>query len=208
MKKKFLILPIVAIVVAMFGVAVFAKTETPGFTRGSQQNWITVYDGAGNDITWDCEMLPLNFSEDFVTSDSDAELMFPGITSKISALDSKLKPTDFKGYIGYKTNGYTDETLTPGPYKVVINSAVAANDIYIMVHVAEDSTMDYSIAKGGKPTITVDSFSPFYVFKASSKTSPATGEYAPVFIAVASVGLLACGAFFAVKAKKSSKVTE
>jgi len=209
MKKKFLILPIVAIVVAMFGVAVFAKTETSGFTRGSQQNWITIYDGAGKNITDDCEMKPIDFDGvTFFESDSEAESVIPGITAKISAVDSKLKASDFKGYVAYYINGYTDETLSAGPYKVTINSPVGANEVYILVHSAGDGVNEYSIAKGGKPTITVDGFSPFYVFTATSMTSPVTGDYAPLYIALASVSLLACGAFFAVQAKKSSKAAK
>ena len=199
-KKKLMILPIIAIVVAIMGLNVWA-------VPGSQQNWVEVWAGDKN-ITNEFDIQQLSFSGKFCT-ESDLNIVdnyFPGLTAKIKKLDKNLKPTDFDALIGYDITPLNTATLTPGPYKVIVKSAVGSNEIYLFVHATDDQ---YSIAKGGEPTLTgVTSFSPFLVFTATSKTSPQTGDFAPAYVAMIGVALLSCGAIFAVRSKKSSKVTK
>ena len=51
----------------------------------------------------------------------------------------------------------------------------------------------------------VKSCSPFYLYTAKAKSSAQTGDFAPAYVAIISVALLSCGAFFAIRAKKASK---
>ena len=196
-KKKLLILPVIAVVVAIMGLNVWA-------VPGSQQNWVKVYAGS-QDITDLFEITEMSGSGAFSTDDSTIENGFPGIKNKIKSYDSQLKPSDFNFFVAYQVTPAA--TLPAGPYKVVVQSELGSNEIYIMVHDAA-SGLAYTVGKGGKPTMTVNDFSPFWVFTATSKTSPQTGDFAPAYVAMIGVALLSCGAIFAVRAKKSSKVTK
>ena len=199
-KKKLMILPIIAVVVAIMGLNVWA-------VPGSQQNWVKVYAG-DKDITAEFDITQRTTFDDFKIQD-DMDALCAGVTAKIKSYDSNLKPDDFKAYVGYDITPKDTSTLTAGPYKVVIKSAVASNEIYIMVHSHGTEPYLYSMGKGGEPTLSgVTSFSPFYVFTATSKTSPQTGDFAPAYIAMIGVALVSCGAIFAIRAKKSSKVTK
>ena len=64
---------------------------------------------------------------------------------------------------------------------------------------------------GGVPTalpadfVVQNSLSPFAIIKATAATSAQTGEYAGAYIIMVAVALTACGAVFAIRAKKASK---
>ena len=193
MRKKLLILPIIAIVVAVFSTTVLA-------VNGSQQNWVKVYSGS-TDIT---DMFDI--SEITVPSTFTYTSQCSGVEDKVKAIDSNLKIDDFKGVVGYEIKALASATLPSGPYKVEVQNAVASNEVYIFVHA--DGSYEFAVAKGGKPTVTVDTFSPFYVYTATSQTSPQTGDFAPAYIAMISVALISCGAIFAIRAKKATKVTK
>lgn len=200
MRKKLLILPIIAIVVAVFSTTVLAVS-------GSQQNWVKIYSGS-TDVTNEFDINQTSFSAAFAFQD-DMDSICDGVSGKIKNLDKNLTVKDFKGIIGYDIEPKAGYTVS-GSYKVVVQNAVADNEIYIFVHVNDSDTTpyEYSIAKGGQPTVTVDNFSPFYVFTAASKTSPQTGDFAPAYIAMVGVALVSCGAIFAIRAKKATKVSK
>ena len=100
-------------------------------------------------------------------------------------------------------------SLKNKPWKVVLTGyKVPKGYAAIIVHVPDQGTPECKVFTGSNnyPTFTgVTSCSPFYVFTAKLNTSAQTGDYAPAYVAMISIGLLACGAFFALRAKKEAK---
>lgn len=194
MKKKLMILPIIAIVVALLSTTVLA-------VNGSQQNWVKIFDESGKDIT------NLFDISECAADGFDLESVIPDAADDVKAIDKNLKLSDFKFVVGYEISQLPtldgSGKLPNGNYKVVVQNAVGSNEVYIFVH--NDLRKEYSVAKGGTPTVTVRNFSPFYVYTATAQTSPQTGDFAPAYIAMISVALISCGAIFAIRAKKSSK---
>ena len=203
-KKRLLILPIIAIVIAVMSMNVWA-------VNGSQQNWVKIYDGKGNDITYLFDITEITGTGAICEPEEDAELEadIPELVAAFRKYDKNLKASDFDCLVAYEIKELPTldgiSQLPAGPYKVVVQSSVASNEVYLMFHMG---LSQFSAGKGGKPTITVDDFSPFYVFTATSKTSPQTGDFAPAYIAMVGAALVTCGAIFVIRAKKATKEVE
>lgn len=190
-KKRLLALPIVCIVVAMLGVAVMASSATKGFK---------VEDGNGTDIT--------NLFDGPSASSIDLSTV-SGLQDKLSAVDKDVKVSDLKYVVGYDVTpkAALDTSVNPAPYKVTIFVDVAENEIAVLIHVDASGNVVLNVIKGKATEIsgTVDSFSPFLVYKATVQKSAQTGEYAAPYIIMISVALVSCGAIFAIRAKKATK---
>ena len=184
--KKLLILPIVGIVVSMLGVSVLAAgSATKAFTATevSTGKDITVdYDGAQTSAT----------AKDLTTID--------GLCDKVKAVNSEADLANAELVAAYDI---TDTSKSHAGDEVLITfTGVQQNtgDVFVVFH---DGYDEYQV--GTTPSITVTSASPFYIYRITVKGSAPTGQYATPYIVMVSVALVACGAVFAVRAKKASK---
>ena len=192
-KKRLLALPIVCIVVAMLGVAVMAASPAKGFQ---------VWDKDGTDVSAQFEGSSIR-STTFKVAD------ISGIADALAAKDKDLKADNFSFVLGWDVEPKTGVSATDTPYKVGINVDIGENEYAVIVHLHDDGSFDkYEIVKGKVSQVIIsgiNDFSPFLVYKASVKASAQTGEYAAPYIIMISVALVACGAIFAVRAKKATK---
>ena len=193
-KKKFLIIPIVAIMVLIMGISVFAGGSPTPFIKIYSNNT----DVTGKFSCSDCSKIDLS--------------KVSGLQAAINKVNSKLKVSDFNksksfvaGYNILPNNGYsTDEK----PYKVVILQKVPKGSVGIVVHQKVNKTYEYRVFNGDGEYAYIDGindFSPFCLYVAKPSSSPQTGDSAPIYIAAIAVVLLSGGVFFAVRAKKATK---
>ena len=186
--KKLLILPIVGIVVSMLGVSVLAA--------GSASKGATIIDKDGNDITADFE---INVKP--VTSVPARDLtQIDGLKDEVAAVNKEADLATAEVVAAYDISSYSKhagETITLTFTGVQQNDG----DVFIVFH--EGNSEEHSV--GTTPTITVDGCSPFVIYRIAVKASSPTGQYAAPYIVMISVALAACGAVFAVRAKKASK---
>ena len=192
-KKKLLVLPIVAIVVAMFCVFVMGASPVTGVWK--------VYDKDNIDQS-------INFKADSL---SDPGLDLGSIPSIKAAIEAKgLKTTDFKFKVGYDVHvdplATTYDVGAHNNHTVYFKVDVAANEYALVVHKGA-SGYTFNIIPGAVSEVSINNieFSPFYVYIGSKSTSPQTGDFAPAYIAMISVALVSCGAIFAIRAKKATK---
>ena len=213
MKKRFMALPIVGIVVAMLGSAVFASSPGPGVPP------IEV-DGYPLD-----EIIILE-NEDLmgVMGKKGTDLIDAStLQTEINKQNPKLKAEDsvvfftFGGYIKSDIWGGTPHidmhTIFPSgsPVTIRIGYETDPNDVVIVLHFVQTPGTTGSwhiVGNADTPTslkFTVSGLSPFAVVKVSPKSSSQTGEYAGTYIIMVATALVACGAVFAIRAKKASK---
>ena len=188
-KKKLMALPVACVVVAMLGASVMAA--------GSAEKAFRVEDEDGNDITIEYEGTPISISGNEQLSDLD------GIQDEIDAYNKEAKAEDAEIVAAY----YIDPVNKDHDGKKTVTFlGLDANegDVFVVVHFdSVAGVTDISVTDA--PVIEVDNVSPFYIFKISVQSSAQTGEYAAPYIVMVSVALLACGAVFAVRAKKATK---
>lgn len=190
-KKRLLIIPIMAIIVAVMGISVFAGSPSVG---------IDVRDKDGNNVT-----------SEFTTKDGKKIDLtdIKGLQGEIDKVNNKLKVKDFKYIIGYDVEPDVGNSLNKGPYKVTFaNNTVKTGYVGIVVHQLDDGSYEYRVFKGTGSLAYISgvkSFSPFCLYIAKPSSSAQTGDYAPVYIAALGVLLLSGGVFFAIKAKKATK---
>ena len=193
-KKRIWALPIMCIVAAMLGVAVMAASPSQSFK-------------VHIDAT-DEDRSP-KFHGTSIASTTFKVTDIPGIDAELTAKDKDLKASEFSYLVGWDVEPNTGYAADEGPYRVFITADIGANDYAIIVHLHDDGTLDkYEIIKGATSELSIggiNDFSPFLVFKATVKASAQTGEYAAPYIIMVSVALVACGAIFAVRAKKATK---
>lgn len=193
-KKRIWALPIMCIVAAMLGVAVMAASPSQSFK-------------VHKDVT--DEDKSQYFHGTAITTTTFKVTDIPGIDAALSAKDKDLKASQFSYLVGWDVEPNTGYACDENPYRVFISADIGANDYAIVVHLHDDGTFDtYEIVKGSTNEVSVggiNDFSPFLVFKATVKASAQTGEYAAPYIIMVSVALVACGAIFAVRAKKATK---
>ena len=196
MSKRLMTLPVIGIVVAMLGASVFAAS--PSATD------FKVYDH-GTDVT------QYFVKEDgFLENVTDPVLAdIEGIQDKINSVDSSLKPADFSivQRFNIHLNGSVTQYADPVD-KVSVNYTTGSNEVAILVHYDKSSGTGVwkfvAIAKNASTLEgAVNGCSPFAIFKASAKSSAQTGEYVGTYIVMISVALVACGAVFAIRAKKT-----
>ena len=183
--KKLLILPIVGIVVSMLGVSVLAASATKDFTATEVST--------GKDITVDYDGSSVTASKvDLTTID--------GLKEKVVAVNSEADLANAELVAAYDISDTAKKHA--GDEVLITFTAVQKNDgdIFIVFH---DGYDEYSV--GTTPSIVVTSCSPFYIYRITVKSSAPTGQYAAPYIVMVSVALVACGAVFAVRAKKASK---
>ena len=198
-KKKLYILPvIVLVIVSIMSISVLAA--------GSPElNLLKAWgkNGKGTNIT------DKFIVENLGTEEAGYDLTkIKGLQKEITAKDSKLKISDFK----LKVAVYVDKKLeVPGekPWRFEFPSyTVPKGYVYIVVHDHEDGSQDHVVENGAGKAAYMDGIqgcSPFYVYAAKAKSSAQTGDFVPMYVALISVGLLTCGAFFALRAKKETK---
>ena len=186
-KKRLLALPVICIVVAMIGMAVMASSSSKGFK---------VFDAQGDEITNLFDGAPLSGTD--LSSVS-------GLQDKLTAANKDLKIADLKFVVGYNiTPNVTLGVDEPFPHKVVIPCDIGENEYAALIH----DGVCVAVVKGKLTEATfegIDGYSPFLVYKATAKTSAQTGEYAAPYIIMISTALVACGAIFAIRAKKATK---
>lgn len=184
-KKKLMMVPVVAVVVAMFGVSVLAASPSKN---------VIVKDADNNTVS--ATVSESSASVDLTSID--------GLADKVKAINSEAKLEDATLVVGYDVS--TNETNSP--FTVTVLTTIGENEIGILVHKLSDgSTEVLDVEKGavGSLSGTVNEFSPFLVYKIAVQSSSQTGEYATPYIVMISVALVACGAVFAVRAKKATK---
>lgn len=196
-KKKLIVLPIIAIVVAMFGIFIMGASPASGVWK--------VTDKEDHDVS--------EFFKGDPIADPGLDLtVVPGLVADIEA--KGMKPSNFKFKCAY--NVYQDETRLAdysladhNPHKVYFKVTLAANEYAIVIHKSSiDGSYTFNICMGPTNEVyigNINDFSPFFVYVGAPTTSPQTGEFAPAYIAMISVALISCGAIFAIRAKKASK---
>lgn len=189
-KKKLLILPIVAIMVAVMGVTVFAGS--PSVFK------ITITDKDKHDVT---DQFDADKAESSAIKPSNAK----GLQDAIDKVNKKVNVSDLKFKVGYEIKAKS--SVADKPYKVVFdNDYVPKDAIGVVIHKKGDSYQFKVLKSGEKYYIAdVNDFSPFCLYYAKPASSAQTGDFAPAYIAMIAVALLASGTVFAVRAKKASK---
>ena len=195
-KKRLLALPVVCVVVGMIGASVMAA--------GSATKNFKVEDEAGNDIT-------KNYSYDdylsTVTADQIAESVKSmteddELVSKVAAVNDKANVADAELVVLYDIF----EDVTTAGKKTVTFTGLSSNagDVFVVVHFSY-TTGEEEYVVSTSPVITVSDWSPFAVFRIAVTSSAQTGEYAAPYIVMIAGALVACGAVFAVRAKKATR---
>ena len=187
-KKRLLALPVICIVVAMIGMAVMAASSSKGFK---------VLDADDQDIS--------NLFDGTVLSGTDLNSV-SGLQDKLTAANKDLKIADLKFVVGYDItpNVQLSDVDEPFPHKVIIPCDIGENEYAALIH----DGVCVAVVKGKLTEVVFDGitgYSPFLVYKATVKTSSQTGEYAAPYIVMISTALVACGAIFAIRAKKATK---
>ena len=184
-KKRLMALPVVCVVVAMIGASVMAA--------GSAQKNFKVTDEAGTDITKD-------YSGDAFSTDVKlSSLGIDGLEDAVKSANSEAKIDDAEVVVAY--NIKEDVAHTGKKTVEILGVSGNASDVFVLVHEDAQGNLEYAIGT----SITVSTVSPFVVYKIAVTSSAQTGEYATPYIVMISVALLACGAVFAVRAKKATK---
>lgn len=190
-KRRIIIIPIVAVMVAVLGVSVFAGSPSVGFN---------VRDKDGTDVT-------ANF-EGKQCSKLDLTKV-SGLQKKIDKVNNKVKIKDFKYVIGYDIEPQAGYSLTSSPYKVTFSDySIKSGSVGLVVHKLDNGSYECRVFKGSDALAYIDGvkeFSPFCLYMATPSKSPQTGDYAPFYVAALGVVLMAGGVFFVIKAKKASK---
>ena len=184
--KKLMILPIVGIVVSMLGVSVLAA--------GSAAKDFTATEVAsGDDITIDYDGASFTATaQDLTTID--------GLSDKVKAVNSEADLSKAELVAAYDVSDTNKKHA--GDEVLITFTGVQKNDgdVFVVFH---DTYDEYAV--GTTPSIVVTSCSPFYIYRIAVTSSAPTGQYAAPYIVMVSVALVACGAVFAVRAKKASK---
>ena len=190
-KKRLLALPVVCVVVAMIGASVMAA--------GSAQKNFTVTNEAGEDITANYSGLDVALSDDDKASLVESFKNIDGIQDQINEVNDKAKVEDAElvAVIDIEENVKTDGK------KTVTFTGIGSNagDVFAIYHLG--GTGESVITSD--PSITVEGFSPFLVFRIAVTSSAQTGEYATPYIVVLAGALVACGAVCVVRAKKATR---
>ena len=212
MKKRFMALPIVGIVVAMLGSAVFASSPGPGTppieVDGAPIDDIIIYEG--DDI-----MNVMGKKATDLIGESELQ-------AAVNKKDKSIKASDmivsfvFTGYYRPDIWGQTPHIEVHHDFGHDVMIRIGYNsdpsDVLIVLHYVKgrNETVGKWVIVGENDTttslkFTVDSLSPFAVVKGTPKSSSQTGEYAGTYIIMVATALVACGAVFAIRAKKASK---
>lgn len=191
-RKSFLIPLVVLLLVSVMGITVFAGSPTAGFiirqNNGSSET---------DDISDQFEANPAKAID--LTEVS-------GLQAKIDKVNNKLKVSDFKFKSGY--NIVLKGTGGTKPWRVYLTDyKVPSGYVGIVIH-KNGNDYDVRVFKGNGTYGYIDnitSASPFYVYSAKIATSAQTGDFAPSYVAMIALALMACGTIFAIRAKRAGK---
>ena len=193
-KKRLLALPIVAIVVALFGVSVMAASPCSGSWHVHDKDNIHVNQ---------------YFKGDPIANPNLDLSTVSGLKAAVEAKGLKLSDFNFKAaYDVYRDTTVTYDLAANNPHTVLFEVTVAAGQHVVVIHKTGDNTYDFAIDEYNEGLVCISgvtSFSPFYIYVGAPETSPQTGDFAPAYIAMISVALISCGAIFAIRAKKATK---
>ena len=193
-KKRLLALPIVAIVVALFGVSVMAASPCSGSWHVHDKDNIHVNQ---------------YFKGDPISNPNLDLSTVSGLKAAVEAKGLKLSDFTFKAaYDVYRDTTVTYDLEGNNPHTVLFQVTVAAGQHVVVIHETGANSYDYAIDEYDEGLVCISgvtSFSPFYIYVGAPSTSPQTGDFAPAYIAMISVALISCGAIFAIRAKKATK---
>ena len=193
-KKRLLALPIVAIVVALFGVSVMAASPCSGSWHVHDKNNIHVNQ---------------YFKGDPIPNPNLDLSTVSGLKAAVEAKGLKLSDFNFKAaYDVYRDTTVTYDLAANNPHTVLFEVTVAAGQHVVVIHKTGANSYDYAIDEYSEGLVCISgvtSFSPFYIYVGAPENSPPTGDFAPAYIAMISVALISCGAIFAIRAKKATK---
>ncbi len=193
-KKRLLALPIVAIVVALFGVSVMAASPCSGSWHVHDKDNIHV-----NQF----------FKGDPIANPNLDLSTVSGLKAAVEAKGLKLSDLTFKAaYDVYRDTTVEYDLAGRNSHTVLFEVTVAAGQHVIVIHKTGDNSYDFAIDEYNEGLVCISgvtSFSPFYIYVGAPETSPQTGDFAPAYIAMISVALISCGAIFAIRAKKATK---
>ena len=195
-KKRLLARPVVCVVVGMIGASVMAA--------GSAQKNFTVTDEDGNDITKDYS-LDYDVASAF-TDEEKSELfknLIEGEEDTIKDLVSQqndkanIEDAEMVVFVGIKENVQHTGNRT------VTFTGISSNpgDVFVIFHIG--NSFEYVVTSD--TSITTSDFSPFIVYRIAVQSSAQTGEYVAPYIVMIAGALVACGAVFAVRAKKATR---
>ena len=193
-KKRLLALPIVAIVVALFGVSVMAASPCSGSWHVHDKDNIHVNQ---------------YFKGDPIANPNLDLSTVSGLKAAVEAKGCKLSDFTFKAaYDVYRDTTVEYDLAGRNSHTVLFEVTVAAGQHVVVIHKTGDNTYDFAIDEYNEGLVCISgvtSFSPFYIYVGAPATSPQTGDFAPAYIAMISVALISCGAIFAIRAKKATK---
>ena len=191
--KKLVLMPIIAVIVAMLGISVMAASPCSGVWH--------VVDKDGTDV---CEY----FQGNEISNPNWDLSKVPGLEAAVKAKGLEIKDLKFKaGYEVYRDSSVTYDLEGRNPHTVYFPVSLAANEYAIVIHKGVNG-FAFNICTGPVSEVyikNISDFSPFAIYVGSPTTSPQTGDFAPAYIAMISVALISCGAIFAIRAKKASK---
>jgi hypothetical protein len=193
-KKRLLALPIVAIVVALFGVSVMAASPCSGSWHVHDKDNIHVNQ--------------FFIGESKPNPNLDLSTV-SGLKEAVEAKGIDLSRFTFKAAFDVKRDERVEYDLAGrNSHTVLFDVTVAAGQHVIVIHEKATNSYDFAIDEYNEGLVCISgvtSFSPFYVYVGAPATSPQTGDFAPAYIAMISVALISCGAIFAIRAKKATK---
>ena len=210
MNKKFMSLPVIGIVVAMLGASVFAASPSAGLLTGA-----TAADGTDllTETPTHGRIVIVDGQDDQGVAGKKGTDLISAETITSTINNSKWSAGDFtvvKTFDAHYEEGGVEMALPAAyaPVTLKISYTATDADAVIVLHFEGGAwkVVGSSVGKAvSEETFTVNSLSPFAIIKASATTSAQTGEYAGAYIIMVAVALTACGAVFAVRAKKASK---
>lgn len=191
--KKLVVMPIIAVIVAMLGISVMAASPCSGVWH--------VVDKDGTDV---CEFFVGN---EIPNPNWDLSTV-PGLKAAVEAKGLDINKLKFKaGYNVKRDEGVSYDLEGRNPHTVYFPVPLAADEYAIVIHQGKNG-FAFNICTGPLSEVYIGGitdFSPFAIYVGSPTTSPQTGDFAPAYIAMISVALISCGAIFAIRAKKASK---
>lgn len=191
--KKLVVMPIIAVIVAMLGISVMAASPCSG-------TW-HVHDKNDKDV---CEY----FQGNEISNPNWDLSKVPGLEAAIKAKGLEIKDLKFKaGYEVHRDTTVEYDLEGRNPHTVYFPVSLAENEYAIVIHNGKNG-FAFNICTGPLSEVYIsgiNDFSPFAIYVGSPTTSPQTGDFAPAYIAMISVALISCGAIFAIRAKKASK---
>lgn len=204
MKKKLLVLPVIAVVLtAFFNLTVMAADSDDPTNTGFRVYQNNGMNGSDDDVTshFDCGIYSNNID---ITKDSSLQ-------SKLKEIDKKLKPSDFTNRVSGMEIKPKDGDTGSGPWKVLLTIPVDTDEIGLVAHQKEDGSVVCRVFKGtGKSTCAyiedVKDFYPFVLYTSKTADTAKTVDYAPAYVLLFSLALMACGMFFAIRAMRSTKI--